>query len=320
MKATIILSGYDSKGHFLTTLYATCFQSTPPSTYQVIVVDNHWLTTEDVHGFTQLQKFFPHLHLLKNPSLNFSQLVNQAVRQAKGTYILYLESHCLPPYNWIESWLTYASQTGHKAAIGAITQFPTNNPTSHHEMKLIYISRKKVRDQHGGNYHASFHHGCIRRDYFLQKCLFDEELKQLGRHELGARLHHNGENTPLAKHITVSHANHVSITAYCKTMYDEGYDKSIIYAKNGENFMSSYFPMNKYPKYYTLIRAFRIPLLVGTTIMYHMIIGSYELALAFKQHRLSEHLFMLAVVYAHRRGQLCSLGKKRRETFSGVWV
>jgi len=160
---------------------------------------------------------------------------------------------------------------------------------------------------HEGGFHADFHNALIKRDHFIRHGMFDEHLPYISGFEFGARLHQRGEQMHYVPEINVSHANHVHITTYCQAIYHQGHNKAVLGTTKGLSYLKSYFPTDKFVRSQRLIRTLRWPLLIGTTLYYHIALFLYSIALFTKQRRMAEFLFMQAAIQAHRRGQLHAL-------------
>lgn len=315
MKASVIISGYESRGGILATAYAACFQSTHSKDYEVFIVDNKCLTREEVFGISELQKTCKNLYLIKDRRLNFSALFNQAAYRAKGKYLLFLSSHCNPKHDWVEKWVKHANKSKCKAAVGRTFSIPSDNIVCQVEEEFTEEVMPKLWDLNKAAF-LEFHNALIRKDCFVENDGIDEDIPYVsGITEFGARMHNKGEDIDAVAGISVGHIDAETLNVYCEGAYNEGLDKIIIYLKRGLGFGQKYFPHPTLANHFNFIKTFRLPLFMLLTLYQDMLAFLFFLVSLFKIKPLQKRIIRNSAIQAHRRGQLFGLkySKKFRQ-------
>lgn len=301
MKASVLIPTYESRNTFLTTLHGVLFQSV--SDYEIFVLDNGELSKEDLFVLKRLQKEHKNLHLIKRVGAHFSKLYNQAAKQAKGKCLLFLASHCLVSRDWVE---TMAKRVrGKKAVAGTIANVPSDNVGSWLEGKYNAKFFPLLQKNNKGAF-LDYHNAAIDGKFFVKRG-FDEDLKwAVCVAEFGARLHSRGKQIPLLSE-TVLHVNQPVFSRYCRSAFDEGFDKTIIYAKRGSEFGLVYFPLPTFVKLLPFLRRARLLVSLGVRAMYGSFFALFHLARLLRWSALMDVSFRQAAKQAHRLGQLSAL-------------
>jgi GT2 family glycosyltransferase len=89
--------------------------------YEIIVVDN---SSKD-NSVLEIKKHFPHIHLIENDhNVGFAKANNQAMRIAKGKYVLLLNSDTIIQTNTLDTMLTFMENHPEVGASGCKIVLP----------------------------------------------------------------------------------------------------------------------------------------------------------------------------------------------------
>lgn len=162
MELSVIIVNYNVK-HFLEQCLHSVQKATETIEAEIFVVDNN-----SVDGSAQLvREKFPHIHFIKNKeNVGFSKANNQAIRQAKGKYILLLNPDTVVEENTFQKVLHFMDEHPDAGGLGVKMIDGKGNflPESKRGLptpwvafyKMFGISRLFPKSKKFGKYHLSY--------------------------------------------------------------------------------------------------------------------------------------------------------------------
>ena len=259
MKASVIISNLEPQGNLLTQLYALCTQDFPKDQYEIILPDLGNLTRAQYTIIGHLEQEHPHFRLLRGSGKNRSKMINAAARQARSALLLFIESHCIPPKDWVARAVRLFETHDIDAALGFVKTVPTHVPSAQVESKLLYDVYDRMERLGTKKSFFDFHNSAITKACFDELGGFDEGLPMMMEFELGARLYKNKKRVHQFKENEIWHNTDATFRNYDRIIAGQGRDRGRMIQRFGVQYMHDYFPMPRFLALLPLLRAFRIP-------------------------------------------------------------
>jgi len=233
-------------------------------------------------------------------------LVNEAVRQSKGELLLFIESHCLVYKDWLKDFVGLFRAKKIEVAYGKMTPVETDSLVSNTiEIQRDYVLEKGERLGIETAF-FDFHNTAITRKCFEKMGGVSDDVPFTAEFELGARLHQKGIKI-FRFNKAVLHFSITKLPEYLKAIAGQGRDKSIMLKNRDNAFMAHYFPHPKFVKYLSVIRLFRIPLLLYVELLLCVGQVGFNLAELLRSKRLAYYFFRKLAANSHRHGMLSGL-------------
>jgi hypothetical protein len=201
-----------------------CTQMTSSGCYEVILPLFEPLEKEEETILRDYEKTFLHFRMLKGSSKR-SVALNEGAKEARGKWLIFIESHCMMQHDWLEKYLSFLKETKLECVRGEFKDLPSDRMISKAETRL-----KSYSKHIDAPYYLDFHHTAILKSRFFQAGGLCEDIPILSEFELGARLHHNGLVIGKFAESAVWHKNAASLSSFLK-----------IVCKNGEDWMRTIF-------------------------------------------------------------------------------
>jgi len=184
----------------------------------------------------------PHFSVLRDRTTNRSALFNQAVADAKGKWLLFVESHCIMRRDWLKKYLLFLENQKDQIVRGNIKDLPNGSWIGKTE-EIIRNQIETARNlENKTAYYLDFHHTAFLRELYLSIGGLDSDLWILGEFELGARLHNLGYTIGVWNEILVWHKNDTALSSYMKNSHQHGKDTMRVFQTHGSEFATKYFP------------------------------------------------------------------------------
>lgn len=317
MKATVIMSNLEPQGNLLTVLYALCTQDFPQGEYEVILPDLKNITPSEAAIATHLSRQYPHFRVLRGNTKNRSVMINEAARQARGEFLLFIESHCIPPNDWVANHVRLHETKNVDAVLGHIATVPTHVQSAQAESEMLHEVYRRMKAQGTAKSFFDFHNSSISKKCFDELGGFDEGLPHMMEFELGARLHQRKKRVHNAADFNIWHNTDASFDNYSTIITGQGRDRGRMIQRFGVPYMNEYFPMPRFLALLPFFKVFRVPALMAATALMHA--GAFGFAVAEKCRlgkRVTDFFFGVFSKCSLRRGILQGLKKsevRRRE-------
>lgn len=254
MRASIIISNSISQDVLAACTLSACTQRTKAE-HEVLLPDLGNLTKEEDALIRLYAEHYPHFRRLEIYGENRSVILNGAARAAKGSLLLFLESHCVPGAGWLEAHLAHFEATGSEVIIGETRIMPSDNWVRQAEEAIQADVRARARAENVLDTWLDFHNTSIARECFFRFGGLDEDIRHTGEFDLGARMHQSGARFDRLSGCPVLHVNDGSLRAFSRAIKEAGRDRTRILQKRGRAFMQRYFPNHKFLAFLPLIRA-----------------------------------------------------------------
>lgn len=317
MKATVIISNLEPQGNLLTVLYALCTQDFPQGEYEVILPDLKNITPSEAAIAAHLSRQYPQFRVLRGPTKNRSVMINAAARQARGEFLLFIESHCIPPNDWVANHVKLHESNKIDAVLGHIATVPTHVQSAQAESEMLHDVYRRMEAQGTAKSFFDFHNASIRKACFDELGGFDEGLPHMMEFELGVRLHQRKKRVHNAAGFDIWHNTDASFEKYSAIIAGQGRDRGRMIQRFGVQYMNEYFPMPRFLALLPFFRVFRIPALMAATMLMHAgRLGFYAVEKCSLGKRATYFFFDIFSKCSLRRGILQGLKRseaKRRE-------
>ena len=311
MKASIIVSDMDNQGMLLSNMQALCTQNFPHDQYEVILPDLGNFRAEDKAILMELEKQHPNFIVLREQGSR-TQLLNRAAKQAKGELFLFIESHIWVPDTWVKQYVELFSDPSIRIVQGKIRTVPTDSWVGESQDAFFTEVMRRFKLYGSSGSYFDFHNSAMRKTLFEELGGFRDDLPAFGEFELGARACQK-ENTIYRFDQSLGwHYNDNRLFNYSRIISTQGADRTRIYLIHGEEFMKKYFPARKFIRYYSLIKTFRLPLIIlFKTLAITSIIG-IKLTRPLKLQRIARRLFISMAQNSLRYGILTTVKEHKK--------
>ena len=315
MKFSIIVSDTISQGGLVPCLQALCAQDHPADDYEVLLPDLGDITIEEAHFLSMLEKDYPHLRILRGATGmdRRTERMDAAAREAKGEYLVFIESHCIAPRGWLSAYDRFLKKENSPGLVlGRFKTIPMKSRVGQAEeaMRERVVARFQEKALLG--HYFDFHNSAIRKDLYLQAGGLLHELPVLGEFELGARLVEQGHPIRPLPESCVAHINDSALRTYALIVEKQGRDRIRVLFLRGPEFLAKYFPSPQVVGRLTLLRALRLPLMAALFLYKWAAAGAFRLAAGLGLRRAGVACFASFATTSNRLGQLIGLGDARR--------
>lgn len=176
-------------------------QSIGREKFEVIVVDN-----ASTDGTAEVLTSFPWVTSLYEPQAGSYVARNRALNTAKGEYLAFTDSDCIPAVNWLESCLQTAQMHPNFGVVAGDVRFfqPDGQlvEQSAIDFENMFSMDQKINSQNGVSITANFF---VKRKTVANLGGFNATLKSGGDHELSKRIHNSHLPVIYCEHGTVYH-------------------------------------------------------------------------------------------------------------------
>lgn len=265
MKVSILVSDVDSQGKILLTVNSLLNQNYPKNSHEIILQDLGRYTKEEQKSLKEFEKQYPHFKLISHKGKNRSQITNEAARKSKGELLLFIESHCIAPPNWIQNYVKLFKNKKIQAAIGHLQTIPNDSLIGKSQDYLFWKVRKKIQTNFTSGFQFDVHNAAIRRSCFTRMGGINEKLPYGGEFELGARLHKNNMRVATAEN-PILHFNLNTLPNYFRVISGQGMDRTRILMMHDKEFTQKYFNSPSFFSKLPYLKKFR-PFLLGAVIL-----------------------------------------------------
>lgn len=177
------------------------------------------------------------VRLLDNPDKIVPTGLNQAIRQARGRYIIRMDAHTEYPSDYVRNCVSELERTGAANVGGRCITLPGGDTLIAKTIALLTqtpaaVGNAAYRLGHGDRYVDTVPFGAFRREVLLEVGLFREDLPRNQDYELNARIRSHGHKIFLSSKIYSYYHNvptfrdfmrqaflNGSWNAYCWRMY-----------------------------------------------------------------------------------------------------
>ena len=317
MKASVIISNLEPQGNLLTQLYVLCTQDFPKDQYEIILPDVGNMTRAQLTIIGHLEREYPHFRLLRGQGRNRSQMINAAARQATGALLLFIESHCIPPKDWVARAVRLFETKDIDAAVGRVKTVPTHILAAQVESALLYDVLDRMEQLGTKKMFFDFHNSAITKACFDELGGFDEGLPMMMEFDLGVRLYQRKKRVHQFTENEIWHNTDATFGNYDRIISGQGRDRGRMIQRFGVQYMHDYFPMPRFLALLPLLRAFRIPAFMLASALTLAGAAGFKVAQRLRMGRRAADLwFNLFARNSLRRGILLGLRKsegRRRE-------
>jgi glycosyltransferase involved in cell wall biosynthesis len=198
----------------------------PRNRYEILIADGE---SRDRSREVVLQRAgrFSNIRLLDNPKRIVPTGLNEAIRQARGRYIIRMDAHSEYPPDYIENCVAELERTGAANVGGRWITLPGANGTTAKTIALITQTRAGVgnatyRLGGGDRYVDTVPFGAFRREVFGDVGLYREDLVRHQDYELNARIRGRGYKIFLSSKIYVKYYNVPTFARFVRQAFING--------------------------------------------------------------------------------------------------
>ncbi len=262
MKASVIISDVNEQGLRLPVVQMLCNQDFDD--YEVFLASANVFTPEHETMLKDFERQYPHFRMIHAPGGNRAEIINKAVKRAKGEILCFIESHCIAHRKWVKMYVDLFKSSKVQAAMGTVNTIPASTFMG----KAQESKRLDVVDNLGklGTVKSffDFHNSAMRRNTFLELGGLSSYIPIMAEFELGARFRENGGVLHFLPKSVVWHANDSPFWKYGSVISQQGKEKALILRKHGREFIEKYFPAPTFLRLLPLLRFFRLPFMFLT--------------------------------------------------------
>lgn len=198
---SIIIPIYNNSEQLETCLNVLEHQTYPQELYEIIVIDNN--SEEDIAAVVNQ---FGQAHLAYESCRGSYAARNKGLFVAKGDFIGFSDSDCIPASDWIEKGVENLLRHPECGLVAGKIQLFFKNPGKPTVVEL-YDSMNFLRQEH---YVEQLNFGATanlftRKEVFEKAGLFDANLKSSGDREWGQRVHRLGYSQIYAEDVLIAH-------------------------------------------------------------------------------------------------------------------
>ena len=187
LEISVIIPVWNDAERIKLCLDALYEQSLGREKFEVIVVDN-----ASTDGTKEVLTSYPWVKTLYEPQAGSYVARNRALNSAKGEYLAFTDSDCIPADNWLESCLESAQAHPNFGVIAGDVRFfqPSGLviEQSAIDFENMFSMDQKINSQNGVSITANFF---VKRETVANFGGFNASLKSGGDHELSRRIHNS---------------------------------------------------------------------------------------------------------------------------------
>ncbi len=242
IEVSIIIPTFKSRKTIEKCLHSLIKQNYPKQKYEIIVVDNF---SKD--GSKEIAKKFKKVKFIEKKS-NPAEARNYGAKLAKGSVLLFIDSDCIAPRNWIRL-MTKNLKDNVVGVCGVYRNLNKDSIVSRYIQGEIEYRHKKLFHKKEidsiGTYSAAY-----RRDVFLKFGGFDERFAKASGEDfdLSYRLKEAGYKLVLEPRAYVWHFHVKTLWKYLKQQFIRAYWRVLLYKKHpkkiiGDSYTGKFIPL-----------------------------------------------------------------------------
>ena len=308
MKASVIISDVNSQGMLIASVYSTITQDLPCQDFEILLPINNEISFEDLQLLRAIQSEHSNLHLVDSTGSNRSQSINNACKLAKGDILLFTESHCLAPRNWIRKFVEQFKDKKIKLSLGTTISVASASPVSIAESKQQKQSTDNSIKLGLDKSYFDFHNCAIRKDSFWELNGLNEEIPIFAEFDFGARAVDQGRSIKKSNG-TVLHFNDTSLARYSLIISAQGENKMKLYLQKDEKYIRRYFPMPKLIRFKRILVPFRRSIELALIFLKNVWIIGFVLTVILNMPSAQVSFFRQFAIASHRLGTIKALSK-----------
>ncbi len=312
MKVSVIVSDVNEQGMRLPCIQMLCNQHFDE--YEVIFPDGGIWDLEDRTMIEDFQKQYSHLKVFSVEGKNRAELINEAVRRARGELLLFIESHCIADRDWVKNYSDLFKKRRIQAARGDVNTIPTDTWEGIAEEYMRGIIVRRIGSLGTAVSYFDFHNSAMTKKCFVGLGGLSPDLPILAEFELGARAHQKGIGIYQFKTCKVWHANSTRFSKYAEVIGEQGREKALLINKHGKEFVAKYFPAPKLLGMLPLLKVFRLPLLLAVRCAMSFAKLGFYTGKMINSHDVANFYFVMFANNSYRYGILIGLGQNRHRS------
>lgn len=299
MKASIIVSNLEPQGVLLPCISVLCNQDFDD--YEVLFTYKGKISLEEQVIIKHYVNLYPHFRVVEC-SGNRGVALNEAVRQAKGDLIFFVESHCIMDRDWLSRYYSVCQRKKFEVGFMDIKGVDSDCWVSRavREQRDLVIGRLKET----GAYDSFFdlHSSAISKEFFDSIGGFAEDIPSLVEFEFGARVYDAGVKIVKVPKEAVWHFNNSTLKSYERIIVGQGRDRARILQSRGEVFFQKHFPNKTFVDNLSLFRSFRVPLMCASRGMMGFSAFNFKLCESLGYFGGADYSFRKFAAWCHRYG------------------
>lgn len=198
---TVIVPVFRDRAGLLRLLDALRRQTAPPSSFEVLVVDN-----TPTPAFADLDGHLPNLRVLHEPKPGSYAARNKGLAEARGRLLAFTDSDCIPADDWVEAGRRVLDAHPEVAMVGGhidLTYLDPERPRAVevYQVEFGFDQRRCVEAGH----HALTANLWTRPQTMAQAGPFNDGLKGGGDLDWGHRVHRLGLRQLYSDEVRVAH-------------------------------------------------------------------------------------------------------------------
>lgn len=216
-RISVVVPVYNGATTISQTIECLLQQSLPPA--EIIIVDDGSMdeTQESLRGFGR------RITCLAQPNNGPASARNRGVRAARGDFIAFTDSDCLPEKDWLLN-LSLGFDDEKVAGVGGVVRSAIRGLTSEYVDAIRLLDPQL--DETGEIPYLITANACFRREALIEAGLFDERFRKPGGEEpdVCLRIRRMGYGFRFVEQALVRHHHRQTIGSFLKTIanYGEG--------------------------------------------------------------------------------------------------
>ena len=201
VKVSVIVPVWNDERRVVKCIKALKNQQFAPEAYEIIIIDNGstdrtFEEIQGIEGITVLQELKPGSYAARNKGLSV----------AKGHYIAFTDSDCVPDKNWLASLIECAETQRDIGVVAGDVSFFKDEADEIDDASLAYESFFSMNQEEYARKGV-----CITANWLSKKKTllelggFNAKLKSGGDHDMAKRLTNNGLSVVFCKQALVAH-------------------------------------------------------------------------------------------------------------------
>lgn len=209
--------------------------------YEIIVVDSSKDKTPDI-----VSKF--PVKLINQKPKGPATARNLGVKKSNGNIVVFIDSDCIAPKNWLRNLLKPFSNNNVVAVAGTYKTKNKDNPIARFTGYEIEQRHKKMKMFKYIDFVATYN-CAYRKRIFIKLGGFNKKLTQAEDADLSFRIAKKGYKIRYQPSAYVYHYHPDTLTKYLKQKFWRGYWKVFLYSKHREKFLGdTYTPKTLLPQ------------------------------------------------------------------------
>jgi succinoglycan biosynthesis protein ExoA len=194
--------------------------------YEILIADGE-SSDRSREVVLQRSRRFPIIRLLYNPKKVVPPGLNEAIRQARGRYIIRMDAHSEYPSDYIENCVAELERTGVANVGGRCITLPGANTMTAKTIALLTQTRAGVGNASfrlggGDRFVDTVPFGAFRREVFDDVGLYREDLVRNQDYELNARIRSHGSKIFLSSKIYAMYYNVPTFRRFMRQAFMNG--------------------------------------------------------------------------------------------------